>query len=346
MSNLILTFSIGLLCGYVFYKTRIPGGMMVGAIVGVALFNIFSDMAYMPSYAKYTAQMIAGAYIGCSVEKDDLKRISKLAKPSLVLMLGMLLTNISVGFIIYFTSPLDLITSLMGGVPGGMSEIPIISADMGADMPKVTVLQFIRMLACIGLLPSIISRIGHNNYETEKSTVDIFPDKKQNASIKKFIFTITIAALCSIVGKLLAIPAGILLFSMLGTICLNLFSNKAYIPQWTKRLAQVLSGAFIGCNINYNSFLEMKYLIIPSLIIVTGYFLNCFAVGTILNKILKMPIKESFLAAMPAGASDMALISSDMGAYSTDLVVLQIVRLVIVISIFPQVIYFISHWFN
>jgi len=85
---------------------------------------------------------------------------------------------------------------------------------------------------------------------------------------------------------------------------------------------------------------------IPSVIIVLGYFINCFVVGKIMNKAFRMSIKESMLAATPAGATDMALISSDIGVNSTDLVVLQIVRLITVIAIFPQVIYIISRLFG
>ena len=46
----------------------------------------------------------------------------------------------------------------------------------------------------------------------------------------------------------------------------------------------------------------------------------------------------SMLAATPAGATDMALISSDIGVEDPDLVVIQILRMVCVILIFPQVI--------
>jgi len=346
MTDIALTFAVGLLCGYIFYRIKVPGGMMVGAILGVALFNIISGMAYMPSYGKYTAQILAGAYIGCSVKKEDIKRIKKLIKPSLVLILGLLITNIFTGFIVYFTSPLDLITSLMSCVPGGMSEIPIISADMGADMAKVAVLQFIRMVACIGLLPSIIAHIGNKNHNEENKTVDLPQKEKKGVNTKDFIFTTVVAVSGGIVGKLLAIPAGILLFSMIAVIYINLSMNKAYIPLWTKRLAQVLSGAFIGCSINSKSVLELKYIMIPSVIIVLGYFINCFVVGKIMNKAFRMSIKESMLAATPAGATDMALISSDIGVNSTDLVVLQIVRLITVIAIFPQVIYIISRLFG
>lgn len=346
MTNLLFTFAIGLLFGYIFYITKIPGGMMVGAIVGVALFNIFFDMAYMPSYAKYTAQIMAGAYIGCSVEKEDIERIKYLVKPSIVLVSGLLILNISLGFIIYFTSPLDLITSLMSCVPGGMTEIPIISSDMGADMPKVAVLQFIRMITCIGLFPSMISVIGRHDEIASTSSPTKKQSEKQLGNKRIFALTMAVAVITGVIGKLLGIPAGMLLFSMIGVICIKLFFNTAYMPLWAKRLAQALSGAFIGSNFGYKDILELNYLLLPAILIVIGYSINCFVVGKILNKRFQIPIKESMLAATPAGATDMALISSDIGVHSTDLVVMQIIRLIAVISIFPQVIHFISRWFG
>jgi hypothetical protein len=44
------------------------------------------------------------------------------------------------------------------------------------------------------------------------------------------------------------------------------------------------------------------------------------------------------LVATPAGATDMALISGDLGISSLDLNVLQIIRMITVVSIFPQII--------
>lgn len=344
MTNLFLTFAAGLVCGYIFYKAKVPGGMMVGAIVGVAALNILWGISYMPNYAKYAAQIIAGAFIGCTVEKSDIKRFKYIVKPALVLISAMLLLNITLGFTIYLVSPLDMITSLMSCIPGGMTEIPIISADMGADVPKVAVLQFIRMITCIGLFPTLISMIGqhHNNVnnisETYETTCPIEPARSRESNQIVFTQTMVVAVLGGIIGRILKIPAGVLLFSMIGVICFKLFLDKAYMPIWAKRLAQTLSGAYIGCSINYSDILEIKYLIIPAVLIVVGYFITCFVVGRILSRHFGMSIKEAMLAATPAGASDMALISSDIGVHSTDLMVLQIIRLLVVISLFPQII--------
>ena len=344
MVNLSVTFAVGLIFGYAFYKMKVPGGMMVGAIVGVAVLNIFFDMAYMPSYAKYAAQISAGAFIGCSVEKSDIQHLKQVVKPALLLLGSMLMLNITLGFIIYFTSPLDLLTSLMSSVPGGMSDIPIISADMGADAPKVAALQFTRMLAGIGLFPTLISMVARRDSpedripEKEKTTPTEERGRSNGHSATAFIQTISVATASGILGKTLNIPAGILIFSMLGVLCFKLLDHKTYMPMWAKRLAQVLSGAYIGGSVIYSDIVELKYLVIPALILLLGYFATCLLLGKALSKHFDMSIKEAMLVATPAGAADMALISSDLGVESTDLILLQIIRLLVVLSVFPQII--------
>lgn len=344
MVKLSITLAVGLLFGYAFYKMKVPGGMMVGAIIGVAALNIFFDLAYMPLYAKYVAQITAGAFIGCSVDKSDMQHLKHLVQPALLLLGSMLILNITLGFIIYFSSPLDLLTSLMSSVPGGMNDIPIISADMGADAPKVAALQFIRMLAGIGLFPTLISVVPRRNSQkdrisrAEKPTPSEESCSSSKYSTPAFIQTIFVAAFSGILGKILNIPAGILIFSMIGVLCFQLLDHKTYMPLWAKRLAQMLSGAYIGGSMSYSDIVELKYLVVPALTLLLGYFITCLLLGRALSKHFDMSIKEAMLVATPAGATDMALISSDLGVESADLIVLQVIRLLVVVSVFPQII--------
>ena len=347
MVNFLLTLAVGFALGYAFYRLKVPGGMMVGSIFGVALLNIFWGISYMPSYAKYGAQIVVGAFIGCSVEKSDIQRLKYLIKPALVVLTAFLILNITLGFAIYFISPLSLITSLMSTIPGGLSDIPLISADMGADPPKVAALQFIRMLVGIGLFPTLISIIARreNKKATLEESVILISPKEQvipeNHTPTVFVLTMVVAFAAGILGKILNIPAGTLLFSMIGVICFKLVLNKSYMPLWVKRFAQVLSGAYIGCFMGYSDVVELKYLLLPALLLSLGYFATCIIVGKVLSKYFGMSLKEAMLVATPAGASDMALISSDLGVQSTDLVVLQIIRLIVVVSVFPQIIHLI-----
>lgn len=350
MVNLFLTLIIGLIGGYIFLKLKVPGGMMVGSIVFITLFNIKTDIIYMPSVAKTIAQIIAGAFIGSGIEKDDLVRLKYITKPALILLIGMLVLNIVTGFLIYLTSPMDLVTSFMCSVPGGMSDIPLISADMGADSSKVAVMQFVRMVFGIGVFPTIISKVTKSKVTKSKAFITDNEDSPERVvsnlkNNKNFILTIIIAAIFGIIGKFSNIPSATMVFSMFSVIAFKLITNKAYLPKWVRKFAQMMSGAYIGSGIGLNEIFDMKVIILPAFILILTYLIGCFIIGKILNSKFNMPIREAMLASIPAGASDMALISADLGVQSTNLIVLQVIRLVVVISVFPQVIRVFVHLF-
>lgn len=70
--------------------------------------------------------------------------------------------------------------------------------------------------------------------------------------------------------------------------------------------------------------------------------------GGILQRLFGYGRKESMLMASPAGASDMALVMDDLGVRNVDVVVVQAVRAIVVVAVFPQVVnavcFFLSLW--
>jgi len=321
--------------------------MMVGAIAAVTLLSITSDLAYMPFQAKVTAQCLAGAFIACGVDRNDLKNIAALRKPLLVLLSSLLVVNLTVGTLIWLCSPMDMLTSLLCAVPGGMSDTPIIAADLGADAGKVAILQFVRMSTGIGLFPSLILYLSRNEDQLAAPAQEYSSGgTKTLYRTSSFLLTLAAAFACGIAGRLSGIPAGTLVFSMLGVIALKLLTRSACLPMYAKRLAQVLSGAYIGCGITKDDLLELKYLILPAALILAGYFLNSVLTGRLLRKLFGFPLRNAMLIATPAGASDMALISADLGVESKEVIELQIIRMVLVISIFPQIISLIAGFFQ
>ncbi len=314
--------------------------MMIGAIIGVAALGITTDMASMPYYAKFVAQTTAGAFIGCSIEKSDIRRMPYLIKPLTVLLSIYLFVNLAVGMIIWKTTPVDLTTALMSAVPGGMSDTPIIAADMGANAAQVAVLQFVRMTVGIGFFPWLIQMIDKKcgTDDTDNKADDQGRHKTGERSNKIFAITLAIAVLGGVTGRLLGIPAGVLVFSMIAVMIFKLASGHGFLPMWAKRIAQVLSGAYVGSGITGSDLFELKYLMLPALTILIFYTANCLLTGHLMRRYFGFSRKVAMLIATPAGASDMALISSDIGVHSTDLIVMQVARMILVISIFPQVI--------
>ncbi len=335
----LLTIVVGAAAGYLFLKGKIPGGMMVGALVGSVALNITTDLAYMPYAARLAAQITAGAFIGATIKRSDVARMPKLVKPACILLGGMLILNLVMGTVIHFVGDLDWMTAFFCAVPGGMSDTPIIAAEMGANGAAVALMQFSRLVCGIGVFPSIILAM------TRKEVMPQGEARKKSAKGKhtpaRVALTVCVASVCGILGKLSGIPVGALLFAMIGTAVFKLTTDKAVIPMWLKRLAQVLSGTYIGCSISLQELLDLRFLLLPAILLVCGYMVNCIFISFLLHRFCGLTRREAMLAATPAGANDMALISGDLGISNPDLNVLQIIRMIVVISLFPQIIHLI-----
>ncbi|HHY52913.1 MAG TPA: AbrB family transcriptional regulator [Clostridiales bacterium] len=344
---ILLTLLISFCVGLFFCRLKVPGGMLVGGIIGAAILNIIWDIAYIPKVGKIFAQSMAGAFIGSSVKKNELGEMRRIAKPAAILLGSYLIMNLLMGWLLYTVSPISAATAWFSAVPGGINDIPLIAADMGANAPQVAILQFVRLVIGVGVFPGMIQWFCRNKENSDTPSVSSETSSQADTATtasakpkKKIHFWITmgVAFVCGMIGNVTGIPAGILVFALAGTIVLNLTWGKAFLPPKVKRFAQLFSGAYIGCSIGWADVLQLRYLILPAILITAGYTTFCVLCGHALQRFCKMSPKEAMLAATPAGASDMALISMDLGVQSTDLVLLQVLRLIVVSSLFPQVI--------
>lgn len=358
MGEVLLTLAVGLGFGLLFFRMKIPGGLIVGAIIGVAILNIGFEAASFPSMARSLAQITAGSFIGCSVGKGDLKNLPRILRPLLILIAGYLVLNVAVGLLVWRISTMDLVTSLMCCVPGGMTDIPIIAADMDANVPYVAVLQFIRMAVGVGLFPLVISKVAVQKLPAEPVPVPAAAAAPENtgaapAAPKKeqdpdkgpavILITVAVGTVFGLLGKKLGIPAGIILFSTVSVLIFKLVFGKAYVPRWLKRAAQVMTGCYIGTCFGRQELMDLHFLLLPAVVLLLVYILNCFFMGWILPKVTHLSRAEAMLIATPAGASDMALISSDVGVDSPDVCFIQILRMIIVVTVFPHVVNLVVH---
>lgn len=347
--RLLITLMAAFAVGAVFRRIGIPGGMMLGGIIGAAALNILTAHAYAPSWIRFIAQSIAGGFLGSSLKRSDIKKMPRLIGPLLIVIAGMSLSNILIGYLVTRISPLDNVTALASGIAGGINDTPLIAADLGADAGKVAVLQFVRLLTGIGLFPLLIRSIEKPapDKTEERETAGESPAPVKPAGINIF-FTLAVALLGGIFGKWIGIPAGTLLFSTISSAALQLGTGKAHMIPSMKQLAQLFTGAYIGCLMEQSDLLELKYLVLPALALVAVFLLNCFVSSYLIRRVSRFSRKESMLATTPAGASEIALISSDMNVElteATDIMLLHIIRVIAAVSIMPQVIPYIAKLF-
>lgn len=336
----IYILSAALVVGGGLMKLKIPGGMMVGAAIGAGVLSLYLGTGPLPPYVKTVAQIVVGAFIGSGVNREELAHMKKVMRPALVVILGLLCLNVLSGFLIHHLSGMDLLTAFMCTTPGGISDMPIVAAEMGADASKVLVMQFIRFTIGIGIFPSLIGRLTRQ--ETQHAGSSLKTRNQPAGQWHIALFTLAVATLCGILGKWSGLPASTMAFATIGTIVFKLVYPRATVPSGLRRAAQCLSGAYIGASIGWAQLRELIRLPLPILILLLSLLTGALGMGYLLYRMRYFSLREGMLAATPAGASDMALISADLGIRNMNLVLLHVLRVIVVITFFPLILHWIA----
>lgn len=354
--NLCLTLLFAAGVGLIALKLKLPGGVMIGAVIGTCILNFGFEAAYMPMPAKVTAQIVSGAFIGSMMKREELLRLKGMYKAAAIILGSLCMVNLVSGFIAWYVSPYDLLTMLMCTIPGGISDVSLIAADMGADMLPVVITHFCRIVMGIGVFPFVIARMckderkvaenrDTNLSEANPKDTSGKKEKKQGPGLSTTAVTLGLATVLGLLGRISGVPAGTLVFSMVGITIVRVFVGyDARLPMPLKRLAQVLSGAYIGCAITKEALTGIHGMILPILLVMLIYVLNSLLVSAFIHKKFGISRAEAMFMLTPAGASDMALIASDMGIHSAALIVVQVLRLFVADAILPTVCHLIAVW--
>lgn len=337
-----LTILVAIAGGCLARRLKVPAGFLVGALVAVAAFNVFTGEAQYYEWLKFLVQVVSGALIGSTVTMADIRGLKSLLLPAAVMIAGMLVVNLGMGTLIWYLSEMDIVTALLGCVPGGVTETTIISGDMGADTPVVALMQLVRFVSVMLVFPPLIKaisvRYSPNDDPVEGEAEKLLAQRKNHVGAKDLVITFVLALAGGVIGDLLPVPAGALIFSLVVVSVYNLCTEKAWVHRNEKFAAQICCGAYIGCKVTMDSLLEIRSLIVPAILMVVGFAVFHILLGVLLSKLFKLELPAMLFACAPGGASDMALIAGELSNDCSSIAVLQIIRLFFVIILFPQAI--------
>ena len=199
------------------------------------------------------------------------------------------------------------------------------------------------------VLPNAASDEGLNSYEPEKQRGIYTQCLKRKCIIKEeylnLLLTMLLAVVCGTIGYFYRFPAGALVFSMVAVGTLNITTRKSYMPLILRRMAQALNGIIIGLRFQLAELALLNGAFVTIMFLTTGWLALNIILGILLHKWGKLPLKVSMLAASAGGMTDMGLIAEEMGANSTQVVVLQLSRVISVICLYPPIIKMITSLF-
>ncbi|MGI6004402.1 MAG: AbrB family transcriptional regulator [Christensenellales bacterium] len=342
----LLTLAFALVFGYVGLKLKLPAGPLVGGIVGTAAMNLLIGRAVFYSDIRIVVQMLSGAMIGCNVGKRDFLEMKGIILPTIFLLFSMFLLNITFGSLIYRFSNLDMATALFATAPGGVSDMALISEDLGANTSYVGILQMYRILVVFIFMPPLFQKIFSriNRRPVQVQAVGFVEESAQNEAPQseevpksrgRLLWLLLAAAAGGILFRLLGVAAGALTGAMVAAAAYSILCGKVPFPSKLQFFIQVFAGAFIGIGIDRARVATLPQLLIPMLVMFVGIFVFTFATAFLMRKIFKLDLAVCLLSSTPGGVQEMALLSEDLHADTPKVAVMHTARLMCVILLFP-----------
>lgn len=346
--------------GFLLSLTGLPVGWMIGTLITATFLsftrpkflNLPDNKAGIPKYWLYIGQCILGIELGQKMNTSVLSTFKDNWLAITIMLLLSIAFSLLAGYILWKISNLDMLTSFFATAPGGMSAMPGIADEVGANTGVVSIIQTVRVFLVILTIPVLLSSWFSNKVNTEfgnaaSSEISSFEPNK----ILMTILLVFVAVIGYYSGKYLKFPAPWLLGSMVSVAIFKSLSSLSFghdlLAWWPHELiifSQIFIGASIGSRFHKNMFIGLKNTLLTSTLCTFGFILSMILSAYIVSAITEITFITSALAFAPGGIAEMTTTAVVLKGDPTFVVAVQVLRIIAVIVILPPVFRFLNYW--
>ncbi|MGR6967242.1 AbrB family transcriptional regulator [Geodermatophilus sp. URMC 61] len=305
------------------------GGLLAGLTRGLAGRRRLT----VPRQATTAAQGLIGVSIGALVDPDTLEAISRDWLPVLLVTVGTLLLSVLAGLLMRLQPGISPVTGAFAMVAGGASGITAMSRELGADDRMVAVLQYLRVLLIVVLMPVAATVVFGAEPGSGGPTVD--------DAGPGWPAGLLFSAVCLLAGiplaRLLRIPVPALLGPMLVAAGLDLggLSGGADVPVPLETAAFLVIGLMVGLNFTRDSLRTIGRALPLALVVILGLIAACAGLGAVLTVTTGASALDAYLATTPGGLYAVLATAQDGGADATFVLAVQVLRLFVMLLSAP-----------
>ena len=312
-SVILVTYGLGGICGLAAMWAGLPLGMLLGPMLGITLaarlgLRIKGQPLAVPQKWRYVLVPVVGVAIGASFPTDFVTQAQRWWISMAALVAFIPLAQL-VGYQIYrrfgsLTPP----TAYYAAMPGGFIEALDMGERDGADMQMLIMLQFLRLILCIVLIPIVFSLIeGH----AVGSASGLSLSNSRDPLTAWDVLVLTGLAIAGFfIAKWLRLPAGVLSGPLLlsGLAHATGFTHAAP-PFWAVLVTQWVMGTSLGVRLSGFTRGQAGKALLLSSVNVALMLLVAAGFGWLLAERVGQPISAVVLAFAPGGVSEMSLVA-------------------------------------
>jgi uncharacterized protein len=238
--NYAETLAIGSLGGGLYLWAHLPGGLISGAMIAVGIAAIAGRPLAVPQVLTQSVLILLGISLGSLVSQQLLQHVS--AYPLTIALLAAATFCSTFGSSLYLQRMhgWDQTSAFLAGAPGALSQITILAAEKGADVPAIAVVQTMRVIILTAALPLLLSLTGLAPSTPPAAIAAI-------ASPLELTELIAASVAVALLLRLIKFPASWMFGAMIGSSVLHGAGwVEGGLPSWLRGVALIGIGALIG----------------------------------------------------------------------------------------------------
>jgi membrane AbrB-like protein len=146
--------------GLVFHSLGMPAAWLSGAAIAAILWGLTPWAVTQPRALVDIAMLISGSAMGAAVTPEAIDAVGRYPASLFLLVIGVVAISSASSLWLTRISGWRKADAVLASVPGALSTVMAVAADRNADVPSVAIVQNVRLLVLIVLLPAVVVLTG------------------------------------------------------------------------------------------------------------------------------------------------------------------------------------------
>jgi membrane AbrB-like protein len=299
------TLATAVLGGGVLGLAGLPAGYLSGSILLVAGSALAGRPLLMPQRLTRAIFVLIGISLGAVVTPETLHGMATYPLSIAVLIVAMVCVSIAGTLYLMLVHHWDLLSAYLASSPGGLSQVLVVAAELGAELRAIAIVQTMRVAIVAVGLPVGMSLLGLAGHAARRSN-----GPWTLALAGELALLAAASTLAAVAAFRVRFPGGLLFGAMFASAALHGSGLiHAVVPPWVANMAMIALGAVVGARFTNTPLrLMANYL---------GAAFGSFAVAVMIVAIfcagllttVSLPVPEVAIAYAPGSVDAMMLLA-------------------------------------
>jgi membrane AbrB-like protein len=306
------------------------GGLLAGLVRALA----FPGQVAVPGAATTAGQAVIGVAMGSLIDLETLRTVAANWLPVLLVTVATLALSLGAGLVLRLQRGISPVTGAFSMIAGGASGIIAMASDLGADARMVAVLQYLRVLLIVVLMPVVATVVYGASGSGSPASAEAGAGWPAG-----LLFTVACSAVGLAVARLTRTPVAALLGPMVAAAVVDLtgLGRGAEVPGLVESAAFLVIGLQVGVSFTRASLRTIGRALPLATAVIVGLVVASAGLGALLSTTTGVSALDGYLATTPGGLYAVLATASDIGADVTFVLAVQVLRLFVMLLSAPLV---------